>query len=292
MELRLSLAALLAALALAFAPTSSAQTVVDDLGREVTLTAPPAAVVSLLPSHTETLCALGACDLIVGIDRHTNVAELDDLPRLGDPFAPDLEAIVALEPDLVLVDEYSGLHAALEDLGLTVFAGSPQTVDETYAYFATLGDLLGKDAEAEALVQRLMAEVEEVVAAVSGVDRPTVFIEIDPTPFTVGPGSYVHELLTFAGGENVVPATLGQFPQVDPEFVVAADPDVILLLDAPFGVTAQSVTERPGWAGVAAARTGRVIELSQEAADAISRAGPRLAEAVRALAELLHPGIF
>src|SRR5690606_38215862 len=112
------------------------------------------------------------------------------------------------------------------------------------------------------------------------------------TPFTAGPGSYVHELLVAAGGENVVPASMGQFPQVDPEFVVAADPQVILLLDAPFGVTAADVRARPGWDGIAAVRNDTVIELSEDATDALSRAGPRLAEAVRILAELLHPDLF
>lgn len=296
MILRLYLTRLLLAAAVGAATlmttAASAQTVIDDLGREVALAAPPTAVVSLLPSHSETLCAIGACDLIVGTDRHTNVPELGDLPRLGDPYAPDLEAIVALQPDLVLVDEYSGLHQTLEDLGLTVFAGSPQTVEETYAYFATMGALVGRDAEAEELVARLQAEVAEVTAALEGAERPTVFIEIDPTPFTAGPGSYIHELLIAAGGENVVPASLGQFPQVDPEFVVAADPQVILLLDAPFGVTAADVRDRPGWAGIAAVRNDAVIELTQFATDALSRAGPRLAEAVRILAGLLHPGLF
>lgn len=269
-----------------------AQSVVDDLGREVALDAPPTAVVSLLPSHTETLCAIGACDLIVGIDRHSGGEGIQGLPRLGDPYAPDLEAIVALEPDLVLVDEYSGLHQALQDLGLTVYAGSPQTVGETYAYFATIGTLVDRTDEAEALIARIQGELASIEAVLEGVEGPSVFVEIDPTPFTAGPGSYIHELLVAAGGENVVPGSLGQFPQVDPEFVVGADPEVILLLDAPFGVSAQTVGERPGWSGVTAVRTSRVIEMSQDAADAVSRAGPRLAEAVRVLAQILHPDLF
>ncbi|HEX7001146.1 MAG TPA: ABC transporter substrate-binding protein [Trueperaceae bacterium] len=289
MTLRLYLTTAVLALAAAFA---SAQTVTDDLGREVTLAAPPTAVVSLLPSHTETVCALGACELLVGIDRHSDVEGTDDLPTLGDPYAPDVEAIVALEPDLVLVDEYSGLHETLANLGLTVYAGSPQTVEETYAYIATIGTLLGRAAEADELVSRLQSEVAEVSAVLEGAERPTVFVEIDPTPFTAGPGSYIHELLVAAGGENVVPASLGQFPQVDPEFVVAADPQVILLLDAPFGVTAADVRARPGWDGIAAVRDDAVIALSEDATDALSRAGPRLAEAVRILAGLLHPDLF
>lgn len=270
-----------------------AQTVVvDDLGREVALAAPPARVVSMLPSHTESVCALQACDLLVGLDRHSDLAGLGDLPRLGDAFAPDLEAIVALEPDLVLVDEYSGLHAPLEVLGVTVYAGSPQTVDETYAYLADLGRLLGRETEAAVLLGRLRGELVGFAALLEGAERPTVFVELDATPYSAGPGSYLDELLALAGGANVVPASLGPFPQVDPEFVVLADPDVVLLLDAPFGVTAQDVARRPGWEGLRAVTSGRVVELSDDEVDALSRPGPRLGEAVRLLVRLLHPELF
>lgn len=270
-----------------------AQTVVvDDLGREVALAAPPARVVSMLPSHTESVCALQACDLLVGLDRHSDLAGLGDLPRLGDAFAPDLEAIVALEPDLVLVDEYSGLHAPLEVLGVTVYAGSPQTVDETYAYLADLGRLLGRETEAAVLLGRLRGELVAFAALLEGAERPTVFVELDATPYSAGPGSYLDELLALAGGANVVPASLGPFPQVDPEFVVLADPDVVLLLDAPFGVTAQDVARRPGWEGLRAVTSGRVVELSDDEVDALSRPGPRLGEAVRLLVRLLHPELF
>lgn len=290
MSLRLSLVTTLAALCLGLGLAQT--TVVDDLGREVTLDAAPTRIVSLLPSHTETVCALGACDLIVGLDRHSNVAAAPEVPRLGDPFAPDVEGIVALEPDLVLLDEYSGLHQALESLGLVVFAGSPQTVAETYAYFEQMGALLGREDEAAALAASVADELAAVAARLADAARPTVFVEIDPTPFTAGPGSYVDDLLRAAGGENVVPAELGAFPQVDPEFVVAQDPQVILLLDAPFGVTARDVAARPGWSGLAAVRDGRVVELTVEQADALSRAGPRLGEAVRLLAAILHPELF
>ncbi len=279
--------------ALLLLPAALAQTtVVDDLGREVTLDAPPARVVSMLPSHTESVCALGACDLLVGIDVNTDLEGLDDLPRLGDPFAPDVEAIVALEPDLVLVDEYSGMQASLEELGIPTYAGSPQTVEETYDFLATLGRLLGREDEAADLVARLQGELAAVGEALEGVAPPSVFVEIDPTPYSAGQGSYLDELLTLAGGRNVVPPSLGPFPQVDPEFVVLEDPQVVLLLDAPFGVTAAQVASRPGWGGLSAVAEGRVYELTDEQADALSRPGPRLGEAVRLLAGILHPELF
>ena len=119
-----------------------------------------------------------------------------------------------------------------------------------------------------------------------------MFVEVDPTPYSVGEGSYLHELIVLAGGRNVVPATLGPFPQVDPEFVVLEDPEVVLLLDAPFGVTAADVAQRPGWEGLRAVADGRVVELVDEEVDALSRPGPRLGEAVRLLARLFHPELF
>lgn len=279
---------LLASVALA---TSYPITVTDDLGREVTLNAEPLRIVSMLPSHTESVCALGACAALVGVDTWSNYpAAVLDLQKFGDAFGPDLEAIVAAAPDFVLVDEYSGLQAPLEALGIPVYAGSPQTVAETYEFLTTLGELLSRETEAAVLVGRLQGELAGVASVVAGFARPTVFVELDPTPYSVGPGSYLDELVVAAGAVNIVTADMGPFPLLDPEYVVLQDPAIILLTDAPFGVTAVDVAARPGWAGLQAVVNGRVIEVDPETADMLSRSGPRLGEAVRRLAALFHPG--
>lgn len=268
-------------------------TVVDDLGRDVTLTAAPQRVISMLPSHTESVCAIEACDLLIGVDRHSNYpAQVTGLPQLGDAFAPDLEAVLALDPDFVLVDEYSGLQAPLTDLGITVFAGSPQTIDETMAFLMLLGAMLDRETEAAVLVGQLEGEIKGVAAVLTGVAGPRVFVELDPTPYSVGPSSYIGELVAAAGGVNIVTEAMGEFPQVDPEYVVLQDPQVIVLTDAPFGVTADSVAARPGWSAIEAVIDGRVYELDTAAADIISRSGPRMGEAVKLLAALFHPGLF
>ncbi len=268
-------------------------TVVDDLGREVTLNAAPQRVISMLPSHTESVCAIRACDLLVGVDRHSNYpAQVAGLPLLGDAFAPDLEAVVALDPDFVLVDEYSGLQAPLSALGITVFAGSPQTIAETTEFLTTLGTMLDRETEAAVLVGRLQGEIAGIAAVLAGVTGPRVFVELDPTPYSIGPRSYIGELVTAAGGVNIVTEAMGEFPQVDPEYVVLQDPQVIVLTDAPFGVTVDMVAARPGWNAIGAVVDGRVYELDAAAADIISRSGPRLGEAVRLLAALFHPGLF
>lgn len=280
--------------------TAAAQwplTVVDELGREVQLSAAPQRVVSLVPSHTEKVCALGACDRLVGRDTWSDfpVAVLA-LPDLGSAFTPDLEALVALQPDLVLVDQFSGAAAALEALGLTVYAGTPQSLEAVFGAIETVGALLGEGAAATALVAELRAEMEAIAervrAHLAGAPGPRVFYEVDPSPYSVGPSGFIGHLLELAGGVNIVPDGLGDFPLLDGEFVVAANPEIIVLADAPYGVTSESLALRPGWGQIRAVREGRVVEFSQEQTDVVSRVGPRVALALRVLAEALHPEAF
>lgn len=280
----------LAALAVA---TDYPYTTTDRLGREVTLQAAPLRIVAMIPSHTETVCALAACKLLVGVDQFSNhPAETDDLPRLGNGFEPDIEAIVALEPELVLVDQFSGLADTLSGLGLVVYAGTPQSFEETLDFFEELGRLLDREVEAALLGGRVRGEVESVAALTAGRKAPSVYFEVDATPYSVGPDSFIGFLIHRAGGANIVAAELGEFPQLDPELVVAADPEVIVLADAPFGESAEAVAARPGWAAIRAVTDRRVVELTAEQVDILSRPGPRLAEAVRLLAEIFHPELF
>lgn len=276
------------------AATDYPLTATDDLGREVTLAAAPQRVVTLVPSLTESVCAIDACDLLVGVDEHSNhpASAIADLPRVGNGFQPNIEAIVALEPDLVLVEETTGAAEQLAALGLTVYAGTPQSLEETFQALETLGWLLDREEAAAAEVARLRAELDEITALLAGAGTPSVYLELDPTPFSVGPGSYLGELITLAGGENIVTPDLGQFPQLAPEFIVAADPQVIILTDAPFGESAETVAARPGWASIRAVQAGRVAELTGEQVDALSRPGPRLAEALRILVGIIHPDLL
>lgn len=282
-----ALIALLLALPLAAAQPLQAT---DDLGRLVELAAPPQRIVSLAPSHSESVCVIVGCERLVGVDTNTDFpAALDAAPRVGNAFTPDIEAIVALEPDLVLADEYSGVHEALERLGVTVYAGTPQTVAQTLDYFTAMGELLGDPVRAAELIAEIREEFEAAAELVAGSDPVSVFIELDPTPYSAGPGSFIGELVAMAGGENIVTATMGDFPQVSPEFVVAGDPQYILLTDAPFGESAATVAARPGWSGLQAVVENRVLELSVEQVNLVTRPGPRLGEALWALVGLLHP---
>lgn len=289
---RLRALAILLVLSLLAAAAAQA-TVVDDLGREVRVEQPPQRVVSMVPTHTETVCALGACERLVGVDRFSNHPErVRELPSLGSAFDGNVEAIVALQPDLVLVDEYSELAGALGQLGIPAFAGTPQSVEETYAVIEKVGILLGREAEAARLVGTLRGRIEALAERAAALEPVSVYYEIDATPYTAGPGSFIGELIDLAGGDNIVPPGLGEFPQLDPERVLAADPEVIVLADAPHGESEDTLAQRAGWSELRALREGRVVELNQQQVDLLSRAGPRLDEALRLLAELLHPAAF
>jgi iron complex transport system substrate-binding protein len=268
---------------------------VDELGRTVTLAREPERVISMVPSHTEMICALGACEKLVGIDSFSNYPEeILRLPRLGGALTgyeggPDLEAIVALAPDLVIVSEYGELANFLDELGLTVYAGSPQTIDDIYAFLEILGQLLGRSDAAAALSAQIEDELTQIANLVADAPRPSVYYEIDATPFSVGPHAFIGELIALAGGQTIVTEDMGDFPMLDPEFIVAQDPDVIILASAPFGESAESLRARPGWQGLSALASGRVFELSEAQNDLANRPGPRIPQVVRLFAQMLHP---
>lgn len=290
--LRLAISLLVATM-LAWTGTAVAQVAVtDDLGREVQLERPAQRVVSMMPSHTETVCALDACDALVGRDTFSNVPErVLSLPDLGSAFSADLEALIALEPDLVLTDEFSGLAEALEPLGIPVYAGIPQTIEDVWEVMEEVGTLLGRETRAAVVIGRAQGRIEALADRARSLPRVSVYYELDATPYSAGPESFIGRLLSVAGGENIVPASLGEFPQLDPEMILEADPDAILLADAPYGETAESLSDRPGWSDLRALRNDRVLELTQDQVDLLNRAGPRLAEALELLIELLHPEV-
>lgn len=269
--------------------TTYPYTVTDDLGFELTLEAEPLRIVTMIPSHTETLCALDACDKLVGIDEYSNFPEqVNALPKLGSAFSPNVEAIVALEPDLVLTDESSDLAQVLRQAGISVYAGTAQTFDEVFDKFEVLGALVNRETEAALLSGRVEGGVRAISERARGLEPTTVYYEIDPTPYSVGPNSFIGVLLRRAGGENIVAEGLGDFPQLDPEYVVAADPEVIIVSER----DASTLPERAGWAGISAVQQERVVPTTSRLNDAISRPGPRMVDAVRFFARALHPEVF
>ncbi|WP_293170264.1 ABC transporter substrate-binding protein [Oceanithermus sp.] len=291
MKKLLALLSVLLTLALA---TSYPLVVTDDLGRAVTVPAEPQRIVVMLPSATETLCSIGACDKIVATDDYSNwPAEAAAKPKAGGLYNPNVELIASFEPDLVISSKYGKLTEALEKLGLTVYAVNTQTYDDIFRTARNLGRLVNREAEAEALVARINQQVYALESqAAKAKDRPTVYYEIDATPYTVGPDSFIGTLIKKARGVNVIPAELGLFPKISPELVVEKNPEVIVLGDAPYGVTAAKIAERPGWAGIRAIQDGRVCELTKEQTDVVHRPGPRVAEGLKVLIDCFHPGLL
>lgn len=278
------------------APTAGPVVLTDGLGREVRLETVPERIVSLAPSTTEILYAVGAGPQLVGRDEFSNYPEeAKTLTSVGGSMGDyNLEQIVSLKPDLVLAAEINTPEQvkALEDLGLTVYyLSNPANVEGVYELLTTAGQLTGHTAEAEALVESLKARVAAVSAKVaSATTTPKVFYELDGTdpgkPWTAGSGTFIDQLITMAGGENAAASMEGSWGQFSQEALLVADPDFILLGDAAYGTTPEQVAARPGWGSLAAVKNGNVLPFND---DTVSRPGPRLVDALEELVRVLHP---
>jgi iron complex transport system substrate-binding protein len=281
--------------------TPAALTFTDGLGREVKLAGPAQRIVSLAPSNTEILFAVGAGKQVVGRDDFSDFpAEAASLPKIGSLEKQNTEQIVALKPDLVLAAEINSQEQvkALTDLGLTVYyLSNPKTLEDMYTNLETVAKLTSHEQETATLIESLKARVAAVDEKVkSAAAKPVVFYELDSTdpakPWTAGTGSFVDALIARAGGVNLTSAAgiKDPYPQVSVEQVVSTDPDMILLGDATWGgVTAEAVAQRPGWEKLKAV-TGKQVYPFDD--NTVSRPGPRLVDGLEALAKLLHPELF
>jgi iron complex transport system substrate-binding protein len=282
-------------------PTAAPISLTDGLGRVVTLSHSAQKVVSLAPSNTEILFAIGAGPQTIGRDEISDYpAEAKSLPSVGGSMGKyNFEQIAALKPDLVLAAEINTPEQVktLTGLGLTVYyLSNPKTLEDLYTNLETVGKLTNHEGDAASLVASLKIRVAAVDAMITPLSsRPTVFYEIDASdpakPYTVGPGSFIDLLITRAGGVNLVDLTgiKDAYPQVSLEQVVSVNPTIIVLGDSMWGTTAESVVQRPGWDKIAAVQNGQVYAFDD---NLISRPGPRLIDGLEALAKLFHPGVF
>ena len=280
-------------------PTIQSSPIEDGLGRELTLDEPAQNVVSLAPSNTEILFAVGAGEQVIGRDEFSDYPDqANNLPSVGGGFGDyNLEAIVDLEPDLVLAAEINTPEQvqALEDLGLTVFfLPNPTSLDEMYQNLMTVATLTGHESETEILVDELHERVSQVEIGIeSAEDQPSAFYELDATdpsaPWTAGSGTFIDTLITMAGGANIASDMEGQYLQISVEELLVRDPQVILLGDSAYGVTAESLSERPGWNNISALVNSRIYAFDD---NLVSRPGPRLVDGLEELARLLHPDLF
>jgi len=267
--------------------TAQAVTVQDDRLQPVTLTKTPQRIVSLLPSLTETVCALGPCERLVGVDRYSNWPErVKALPRMGGGLDPNIESIVAQKPDLVLLAGSTRGIERMQALGLTVLQLEPRSHADVQRVLRTVALALGLPAkEAERVWREIDAGVQAAAQSLSPKARQQrVYFEVSPTPYGASESSFIGETLQRMGVVNILPAALGPFPQINPEFVVRAQPDVIMAGDS----SRASLLQRPGWAQLRAVREDRVCVFPPEQADIAVRAGPRMAEGARLMAQCLN----
>jgi iron complex transport system substrate-binding protein len=278
---------LLLALACCWSTLAAAYEITDETGARVHFDAPPARIVSLLPSLTETVCALGACARLVGVDRFSNwPPEVRQLPQLGGGVDPNIEAVVRTRPELVLVSHSGRVAERLRGLGLKVVVLEPKNHADVRRVLGTVGQLLGLPEAAPAAVwQRIEQGLDAAAATLPAKARQArVYIEVSRGPYAASAGSFIGETLARLGVANVVPATLGPFPKLNPEYVVRADPDLIMLANR----TMQAEIDYPGWRAMRAVREQRICLFSLDDAEIVVRPGPRMDQAARVMADCLR----
>lgn len=267
-------------------------TIMDGMG-EVTIESRPVAIVSLSPSSTEILFAVGAGDLVLAVDSLSNYPDSAPLDPDLSALTPNIEAIIGMNPDLVIISGDTGdLIAGLNAAGIPVVTHfAPATIDDVYAQIEQVGAATGNIAGAAAVVAQMQADIAGIVAGMPVYDvAPTYYHELDDTLYSVTSQTFIGQVYGLLGLVDVADpadadgAAYG-YPQLSAEYLVDADPDFIFLADTICcGVTAASVGERAGWEMLSAVQAGRIVELNDDVA---SRWGPRIVDLLRTVADAM-----
>lgn len=268
-------------------------TLVDFQNRSVTVPIRPERVVSIGPSITAFLFALGAGPRVVGVDDFSDEpAEAATREHVGG-IKVNFEKVVALKPDLVLSVKFSdGTIEKLQSASLNVLVVDPQTVSDVAKTATLLGKAVGADGEA--MGRSIQQRVDAVKAkAATATTRPRVYHEIDASDpakiFTVGPGSYINDLIEIAGGTNVAARAPSAYPQLSAEEILRSDPEIIVLAADAYASKPADVVSRQGWSIIAAVKNNRIFTIDP---NLINRPGPRVGEAAETYAKLVHPELF
>lgn len=263
-------------------------TVTDATGTEITFEKAPTTIVSLVPSETETIFAVGAGEYIAGVDEWSNYPEeTASIAKIGD-MTTNIEAVVALNPDLILASSTMNTDAIakLREMNLNVYASNPKTYDEVIANIEEIGNIVNKQAGAAEAANRMREVKEQVTSAVKNAEKKKVFLEFSPG-YTVGSGEFLDELLTLAGGINISASQPGWY-EVNAEEVITQNPEIIIYPD--FGEEKSSIVAgieaRPGWEAIDAVKNNQMFAVTN---DPLVRVGPRLADGLLELAKVIHP---
>jgi len=246
----------------------------------------PEAIVSLSPTATEMLFAVGAGDQVIAVDDQSDYPPEAPVTDLSG-FEPNLEAIIGYSPDLVVAaDDTGDLAAGLEAAGVDLLLlPAAAGLDDTYAQLEQVGAATGRSAEAEEVVAQIQGDIDDILAGLpAAAEGLTYYHELDPTYYSVTGGTFIGEVYDLIGLTSIADETSGDaYPQLSPEFIVSADPDVIFLADTVCcGVTPEQVAARDGWSTMSAVNGGRIYPIDEDIA---SRWGPRIVDFMRTVAD-------
>lgn len=271
-------------------------TVTDAFGTEFTFESAPQRIVSLAPSETEGLFALGLDEQVVGVSDNDDYPEaVKDKPRMGG-FQVNVEAVVAAQPDLVLAGSLIGEDTvkSLTDLGLKVYRSNPKTVDQVIENIQTVGKITDHQQQAAEVTEQMKAELTKVTEAVKTLpadQKKKVYIEFSPG-WTVGKGEFMDEMITLAGGENVASDITG-WSEINEENIIKANPDVILyaksVIDENNRTLAEIIKSRGGWDQITAVKEDRIVALDD---NLLSRPGPRVTQGLIEVAKAIYPDLI
>jgi iron complex transport system substrate-binding protein len=266
---------------------------VDDYGRTIKLDSIPERIVSTAPTPTEMLFAVGAGDLVVGVDSYSDYpAEVANITKVGD-YTLSTEVIISLQPDLIISSDLVPISQLelLEDQGIPFVILATRTLDDVLKDLRLVGILTGHVDEANELVDELEDRIEAVTSKTQAVDlvKPRVYLEYYPY-WTYGPGSFGDDLIALAGGINIAENTSSEYPMLTSEFVIAQDPEIIVYtVGYMTTTTADEISSRPGWDVITAVSEGDIHSMDD---NLLSRYGPRILDGLENLAALLHPDLF
>jgi iron complex transport system substrate-binding protein len=274
-------------------PQQVAETIeiTDDFGKVITLEKPAEKIVSLAPSQTEILFAIGAGEKVVGVTTADDYPEeVKEIEKVGGFDGWNLEMIIALEPDLVINYGQGSEedNKRFEEAGIVVASFLPETIDDVMDTIEKIGVLTGNSDKAKEVVADMKSERDEIISKVKDLETKRVFYEVYNDPLmTAGPGSFIDELINLAGGENIAKDADSPYPQYDVEKLIEKNPEVYLIPDDST-TTLETLKERPGFENIDAIKNSQVYFLD---ADIVSRAGPRIIEGLEEIAKAIHPEI-
>jgi iron complex transport system substrate-binding protein len=260
-------------------------TLIDDKNVAVVFEKTPRRVISLLPSITESICALGKCSALVGVDRFSNWPKsIQELPKLGGMGDINIERILQLKPDVVLLEKASPVIARLNRLGIKTFAFDVKSMGDEKRALQKLDAILGTSESSRVwnqIEKEIMRANQQLSVSNQGI---RVYFEVNPAPFAAGSTSFIGEILAQLNLVNIIPKSLGPFPKINPEFVVQAKPDVILLTES----TAADIQKRPGWNSIPAVAKNRICTFTGDQNDVLVRPGPRIGEAALMISQCVQ----